>query len=113
MCQSPPSYSHVTTWHLPTHPTPQAVAHHEARVQSAGQILRQLQDDFCSALTTDHTQGMEGSHSHHHLDDDPATVDASVTIPIAGVIACCVLVALRRLWVRWFRMSSVPHVTLD
>jgi hypothetical protein len=49
----------------------QAVEYHEARVQSAGKILRQLQEDFCTALATDHTQALEaqpeGDDSDHVL----------------------------------------------
>jgi hypothetical protein len=44
---------------------------------------------------------------------DTRSFNDKVSIPASIVAGCCLLLALRRLCIRWFRSSSVPRVSID
>ncbi len=44
---------------------------------------------------------------------DTRSFNDKVSIPAVIVAGCCLLLALRRLCIRWFRSSSVPRVSID
>jgi hypothetical protein len=44
---------------------------------------------------------------------DTRSFNDQVSVPAAVIAGCCLLLALRRLCIRWFRSSSVPRVSID